>query len=173
MTESDVLLTIAEIAVAFAGFASLVSVLGKGTSSDDPRVSGTRMRGMIIFSLMAIAFSLIPYLLHRYGLERDTVWRLSSALFALGFVGVTVWVGGMVNRLRSLDLDGREIQPRMRTPPFLGGLAGTAILGVNAIVASPPFMPAVYLTGLGLLLLMSGFAFSVIVFSFLPQLDSE
>jgi hypothetical protein len=33
-------------------------------------------------------------------------------------------------------------------------------------------MPAIYLTGLGLLLLMSGFAFSVIVFSFLPGIDS-
>ena len=173
MTESDVLLTIAEIAVAFAGFASLVSVLGKGTSTDDPRVSGTRMRGMINFSLMAIAFSLVPYLLHRYGLDQGIVWRLSSALFALGFLGITVWVGRMVKRLRSLELDGRGVQTMIRTPPFLGGIAGTAILGVNAIVASPSLMPAVYLTGLGLLLLMSGFAFSVIVFSFLPQIDSE
>ena len=37
MPESDVLLTIAEVAVAFAGFASLVGVLGQRSSADDPR----------------------------------------------------------------------------------------------------------------------------------------
>ena len=34
MSESDVLLTIAEVAVAFAGFASLVGVLGQRSSAD-------------------------------------------------------------------------------------------------------------------------------------------
>ena len=45
MAESEVLFIIAEVAVAFAGFASLVGVLGQKVSRDDPRVLGTRMRG--------------------------------------------------------------------------------------------------------------------------------
>ncbi len=58
MSESDVLLTIAEVAVAFAGFASLVGVLGQRSSADDPRVIGLRMRGMLLSSLMVVAFSI-------------------------------------------------------------------------------------------------------------------
>ena len=84
MSESDVLLTFAEVAVAFAGFASLVGVLGQRKSADDPRVIGLRMRGMLLSSLMVVAFSIFPILLTRYGASPDLTWRTSSlALFAV------------------------------------------------------------------------------------------
>lgn len=171
MSESDVLLTIAEVAIAFAGFASLVSVLGRGSSVDDPRVSGIRMRGMIVFSLLTVAFSLFPLLLHRYGLAESTVWRLSSTVLSIGFLGTAFWVVAVVRRLNRLELAGRRISPLAGTPPFIGSILGTVLLASNAVVISPAVRPAVYLTGLGLLLFLAGFAFTVIVFSFLPRID--
>jgi len=58
--ENDLLLTIAEVAVAFVGFSSLVSLLGRRTSRDDPRLDAIRMRGLIESSLLVVAFSLTP-----------------------------------------------------------------------------------------------------------------
>ncbi len=111
MRDADLFLTIAEVAVAFAGFASLVGILGQRSSRDDPRVLGVRMRGMILFSLLAVAFSLVPFAFHR-------------------------WV---------------------------------VLLGSNAFRATP--VEAAYVTGLLLLLFLAGFAFTLILFSFLPSLD--
>ncbi len=173
LSESDVLLTVAEVAIAFAGFASLVGILGQRYSSDDPRVSGTRMRGMIVFSLIAVAFSLLPFVVRKYGFEEATVWKLSSGLFFLAFLGAGVWVARVVGRLRRLDLVGRRVNPLICTIPFLGAITGTVLLGLNTVVSSPRVAPAVYLTGLLLLLFMAGFAFSVMVSAFLPSFDEE
>jgi hypothetical protein len=172
LSESDVLLTVAEVAIAFAGFASLVGILGQRYSSDDPRVSGTRMRGMITFSLMAVGFSLLPFVVYEYGLEEATVWRLSSGLFFLGFLAAGVWVAKLVTRLRGHELVGRRISPLIGTVPFLGAIAGTVLLALNTLVISPRQTPAVYLTCLILLLCMAGFAFAMMVSSFLPNLPS-
>ncbi len=43
------------VAVAFAGFASLVSILGRRSSRDDPRINAVRMRSMILYSLLVVA----------------------------------------------------------------------------------------------------------------------
>ncbi len=123
MPESEVLLTIAEVAVAFAGFASLVGILGQGTSADDPRVIGVRMRGMLLSSLIVVAFSIFPILLARYGASLDVIWTASSL----------------------------------------------AVVGVNVFLPTP----AVYLTALALVLFQSGFAFCLIVFSFLPRVEAS
>ena len=78
MPESDVLLTIAEVAVAFAGFSSLVGILGQRSSLDDPRVLGVRMRAMLLSSLVVVAFSILPVALGRYAATSELVWRSSS-----------------------------------------------------------------------------------------------
>ncbi len=99
MQDSDLLLTIAEVAVAFAGFASLVSILGQRSSQDDLYVSSVRMRAMVLYSLLVVAFSLSPFVFNRYGLQDETVWRVSSALFAIAVVAVEVWLIRRVVRL--------------------------------------------------------------------------
>ena len=58
LQDSDLLLTFAEVAVAFAGFASLVSILGQRSSPDDLRATSVRMRAMILYSLLVVGFSL-------------------------------------------------------------------------------------------------------------------
>ena len=173
MAESDLLFTIAEVAVAFAGFASLVAILGRRSSKDDPRVLGARMRAMILFSLLAVAFSLLPPVLYRYGLDESATWRVASALFALAFAGVVAWRVSARSRLLRLDV------PRPKNAPLIGAVvlstiaAGVLVLVLNAFAIAPSVMAARYLTVLGLLLFLAGFAFSLIVFSFLPALDSE
>ena len=88
MENEDLLLTIAEVAVAFAGFASIVSVLGRRSSDTPEHINALRMRGMILSSLLAVAFSLLPFLLHGYGLTGGVLWRTSSAVLLLASTGL-------------------------------------------------------------------------------------
>jgi hypothetical protein len=166
MPESDVLLTIAEVAVAFAGFASLVGVLGQRSSADDPRVIGVRMRAMLLASLMVVGFSIFPILLAAYGADPDLTWMVSSLVLLVVTVGYYRW---FVRALQALgDVPASKFQRRL-VVPIIAGVMFTlgALLLANVFFASP----AVYLTALALLLFQSGFAFSLIVFSFLRGVD--
>jgi hypothetical protein len=167
VSESEVLLTIAEVAVAFAGFASLVGVLGQRSSADAPRVIGVRMRAMLLASLMVVGFSIIPILLDAYGASPDLTWLASSLVLLAVTAGYYWW---FVKALQSLSgipttrFQSVVVMPTLVTVMF--SLFG--VLLANVFFASP----AVYLTALALLLFQSGFAFSLIVFSFLRQVDA-
>ena len=76
MQHSDLLQTFAEIAVAFAGFASLISLLGHSSEFIDR----TRLVGMVRTSLLATAFALFPFVPIALGMHEATTWRLSAGL---------------------------------------------------------------------------------------------
>lgn len=81
MAESEILLTVAELAVAFAGFASLVGILGKPTTVDAARMNAARLQAMLESALVALAFALIPLLPHLFGSSETVAWRLAAAGF--------------------------------------------------------------------------------------------
>jgi hypothetical protein len=170
VSNSEVLLTIAEVAVAFAGFASLVGMLGQQSAVDDPRVLGVRMRAMLLSSLFVVMFSLFPLVLNAYGLHEGSVWIASSLILVLTAILYLRW---LVRSLRSLGVVGirpSRFQIRVVVPILFFSVAIVCILLlVNVFVASP----GIYLTGLSLLLIQSGFAFCLIVFSFLPRLEMD
>ena len=84
MEDADLLLTIAEIAVAFAGCSGLVTILGQRVARVQPQLVEHTLRGMILTSLLVVAFSLFPFLHFRLGASADVTWRLSAQLFSLG-----------------------------------------------------------------------------------------
>ena len=61
MFQGDFLLAVSEVAVAFAGFASIVTAIGKQAHSEDPRVNAGRLEIMIAVSLAAVLFSFLPF----------------------------------------------------------------------------------------------------------------
>ena len=81
MIESDILLTVAELAVAFGGFATLAGVLGRPRSADAAYMNATRLRGMLESALLALAFALIPFVPLLFGFSQDASWRLAAAVF--------------------------------------------------------------------------------------------
>jgi len=168
VSESDILLTIAEVAVAFAGFASLVGILGHRTSADDPRVIGLRMRGMLLSSLIVIAFSIFPILLDLYGASSDFTWIASSLVLLAASGSYYVWFVSALQALARAEIPTSRFQ-RLVVIPTLMVVAGTlaAFLIANLFLATP----AVYMTALALLLFQSGFAFCLIVFSYLPRVE--
>jgi hypothetical protein len=62
MEGAELLPTLAEIAVAFAGFASLVSILGGRSSGDQLVANLVRLRGMLQSAILVLAFSFAPFL---------------------------------------------------------------------------------------------------------------
>ena len=81
MTESDILLTVAELAVAFGGFATLAGVLGKPRSIDAAYMNASRLRGMLESALLALIFALFPFVPLLFGVDPNASWRIAAAFF--------------------------------------------------------------------------------------------
>jgi hypothetical protein len=79
---NETLLTIAEVAVGFAGFASIVTVLGRRRYPQSLQDS-LRLRIMLVYSVMVVFLCIIPEILNGYGLPVGTVWRASCGMLAL------------------------------------------------------------------------------------------
>ena len=78
MDETDILLTIAEIGVALAGFASLAAILGRRDKDTDPLVNAIRLRGLLDAGLSAMLLALIGVLMLQVGGSEPWVWRVAA-----------------------------------------------------------------------------------------------
>ncbi len=93
MNDSDALLTIAEIAATFAGFAALVSVLGRRARSGRAVHDLLRLRLVIATSLIVVVAALVPSALARFELAIEDVWRLAALVFlALVYAEIVAFV---------------------------------------------------------------------------------
>lgn len=156
MTGADPLLTIAEVAVAFAGFASVVTVFRR---REDGRWSGAdaqRFQLMIGGSLSVVFFALLPFAFDFFGARPTTIWTASSALLAV-YMSATLafyaWRG-----FRILGAEG--LSPRVYWPTVIGAAAATALQLLN--VAGLGFAHEIgpYYLGLLYLLIVAGVSFS-------------
>lgn len=83
MERSDLLLATAQIGMALAGFAGLVTLLGRPDPREDRRLNEIRFRSMVELSLLLAAFCLLPFVPAELGFSEAVSWRLSSAVYAL------------------------------------------------------------------------------------------
>jgi O-antigen/teichoic acid export membrane protein len=84
MPNTDTLLSLAEICAAFAGFAALVSVLGRRSDQLAEAVHDLlRLRLVISSSVAGVAAALIPVGLAGYGIEPEVAWRLAAVGFLI------------------------------------------------------------------------------------------
>ena len=98
LQNTDTLLSLAEIAAAFAGFAALVSVIRPGSSDPGEALHDLlRLRLVIASSVAGVAAALVPVGLAGYGIDPDLNWRLSSALFLVFGYGI---IGALVRGYR-------------------------------------------------------------------------
>lgn len=81
MEHRDTLLTIAELAVALAGFASLVTAIG-GRRNDTLRiVASLRLRAMLEVAFRNAGFAVLPLPFLQLAPSDPMVWRISSGLY--------------------------------------------------------------------------------------------
>ncbi|MBT8079999.1 MAG: hypothetical protein KJO31_15580 [Gammaproteobacteria bacterium] len=80
MEETEILLTVAEIGVALAGFASLAAILGRRHKHTDPLVNAIRLRGLLDAGLSTMLLALIGVLMLEIGASDDWVWQAAAAV---------------------------------------------------------------------------------------------
>jgi len=126
--QSELLLTLAQIGMAFAGFAGLVSLLGRPDPRASTRLNEIRFRSMVELALTLAAFALLPFVPAEFGLPAAVSWRLSSSGYAVAsaaFLGSSV-----VRNRRSM---GRVLIAGRVTASLMLACAGLALaLCLNA-----------------------------------------
>lgn len=123
MEGADVLLTIAEVAVAFAGFASVVVLFQHRDPESWPVSLVVRLRTMIEGSLVTLFSALLPFVLHHLGLDGAQLWMLASLALAFGYAGF----GTLVWRRSRSALGAGQLSP--------GFSAGVAVVSASLLAA--------------------------------------
>jgi hypothetical protein len=93
MKGMEFLFVVAEVSVVYVGFATLIVVVVQQFSGARAEIEVIRLQSMMLLSLLAVAFSLFPYLLFSLDVSARTVWRISS--FALG----SLWLAYNLHRI--------------------------------------------------------------------------
>ena len=153
---ADTLFIIAEIAAAFAGFASLVAAIANRNSRtrEEEDLNFSTLKNVLVISLLTLAFALAPVVLEKQGVGFTESWRVSAAAFALIF---GLYLSSSVFR---------EIVPAYRSadrniPPTLLANAGLAygVVLLMILCAFGIVAPIRYLLGLVAMLYFSGAGF--------------
>jgi len=134
--DTEFFLTIAELAVALAGFGSLASLIGRRSGAESAAVDAGRLRGMLERSLSIMILSVFPISLTHFELPSGIVWGVSGLLFAVT-ARLLFWLP--LRRLRQLP----EYRPSFayRATGYVG-LAITLGLLASGLVGALPLIPA-------------------------------
>ena len=172
LPELESLFTFAEIAIALAGFASLVGVVGTRRGGDHPVLDANRLRNMVDTSLMVVIFALLPVVPHEFGASDATVWRLCSALYLLAVIAFM-----LVAKRRQERLAAKKIRISIWFARLLWvlGITITGTLAAGVIVAPSGRGGAIYSTALLLSLVVSCTIFTLVLASILMpiQIDDQ
>lgn len=157
LENTDTLLSMAEIAAAFAGFAALVSVLSKRGSARPAEAMHDllRLRLVISSAVTGVAAALIPVGLAGYGLDEALVWRLAALLFLVLDNGV------IVSFVRAYRPVHGHFPPDQLAVSLVSAieLLEQVSLVIVALGLSPGNGPALYVTALIANICQAGFIF--------------
>ena len=148
MIVEDLLISTAEISVAFTGFAGVVGAFW--ARSDRSEAASYRLRQMILTSLSTLAMALAPLSMLALGLHPAVAWRTASGAYAAATLIFTT---------RSI-VEGRAFFPTSGWFTLMAGV-GSLIAVAAAIVNAAGFIPedrlgGVYLACVWWLLALSG-----------------
>lgn len=157
MQPEDALVTLGEVAAAFAGFSGVVAALGVTSLDALPAVLRFRFANLLVVSVGAALFAFVPVVLEQFHVGSGAVWSSSSLLLA-GFAGSL-----LVARLRA----GLRLGPLSEGPLnlwmvvcWLGGLSAVFLLQIANVIEWPwSRTGAPYVAGIFGLLLLSGLQF--------------
>jgi hypothetical protein len=153
--QSDILQTLAEIAVAFAGFSGVVAVFGRSDPANWSFADRMRFRTLIRSSLFAAFFCALPFCLFALHLSEEAVWRTASTFFAVYLIYAVFLIWRSMSAATPAEV--AEISRPALTFLILMNLVGLALNLYNAAALGElgPFLLAVLL-----LLSESGFLFA-------------
>jgi hypothetical protein len=77
---SEILLTLAEVAVVLVGFAGIASVFARSLERAPQTLVALRLRGMVDTGLVACFAAVLPLVTASYPISESASWRLSSVV---------------------------------------------------------------------------------------------
>jgi len=157
MEGAELLPTLAEIAVAFAGFASLVSILGGRSSGERLVANLVRLRGMLQSAILVLAFSLAPFVPAKFGISEEVCWRAVGAVFALAMLAPIPF---QYPRILSSPVNSR-VAASIGLMQLVAGLT----LAISVAILSPTAVVGAYHFSLFVGLAMSSILFMRVVTS--------
>lgn len=145
MEAAEVLLTIAEVSVAFAGFTGIVAVIGRRAAGEWRTADLLRFWQMIEVSLLGLIFALVPFLFYYAGLSPASTWAASSGMLALAS-GIQM-IRAAIRTLKAFGTD-RSLSIVFSTLYVLIGIVVMLILIGNALGIVYQRTVAPYLVGM-------------------------
>lgn len=165
---SEVLLTLAEISVAFAGFSSIVATFQKRSGDDGASFDHFRFWIMLEFSLASLLFSLLPFALYFAGLSGPAVWSSAGATMVAFIVAHGFGFVFLRRRARAV-LDSSITRPFLIASQLIyGSVVISQLLNISNIGLHRGFGP--YLFGLLMLMLAAAANFARLVWVGNPPL---
>jgi len=162
MQDTDLFLSLAEIAGVFVGFGALISVRS-GSPGDAHEVA--YIRPVVTLAICVVVAALAPVIISRYGITGHELWMASSLVALVIFLGL--WI---VNYRTPEMHEERAAAARAEIMP---GVAANMLLVVPLVIALvlvvlglfPDQEPALYLTAVGLILFLDALNLLFLVFS--------
>src|SRR5210317_1744113 len=161
MVDSDLLYTIAQVGVTYAGFSTLVTVVAYRR---DMKALPARIYYMLLLSVIVVTCAFLPSILLAYDLSETTAWRVSSGLF--GTAWCAYWINAIVilkTRFRvweSLALLNKVNTVLVHPTAFI-------LLFVEMAGFWGESVEAVYVTAMFIMLYMSAYLFLQIIIDLL------
>ncbi len=163
MQNADLLQTIAEVAVAFVGFASLAGIVGIRPIEEPSELQSGRLRGMVQAGLMVIAFCFVPFVFDRFGVPESWVWRFSSTGLAVAGIGLARFGLKLSRLVPAAEIE--TVRHRSRAVAITT-VAAVVLLSAAAAGLLHERVAAAYLAGLLAFLFLAGFLFAGVVSSY-------
>jgi len=162
MQDTELLLSLAEIAGVFVGFAALISVRSGGAS--DPH-EVVYMRAVVWMGLMTVVAALTPVTLGRYALAEHQVWALSSVLVLAGYFGMVAFSVRMPEIKEDEVRATRTFRVVENAFSLLWALVTILALGAIVLGLAPELEAALYSTVVVLILLGSAASLLELVYT--------
>ncbi len=158
--ETEVLFSLAQVAVALAGFSAIVVLFGRGESGRWRRAQADRFHGMVVHAMVAVLFCLLPLLIGVFTADRTIIWNLSSALLGVEIVG----------HVSAVLFMSSTVGARVRSFIAIGYLFGAVqFMNVAGIEFDHEFRA--YLAGVVWHVIMSGLLFLMLIW--VPDADVD
>ncbi len=167
MQDTELFLSLAEIAGVFIGFGALIAVRSGGAPGTSEVVSS--LRWVMSSAIWVVIVALVPILISRYGVTGHELWLTCSPL-GLVLFGIMIVVNGwapesLEDRATTLASTSRtEILLVMGSTFWLPTVALLIAMVLVLLGLLPDKEEALYLTAVGLGLFMSALHLFVMVF---------
>ena len=150
MPSHDILVLVAELAVAVAGFSGVVVALERRSVADWSRGEQRHLRILLQVSALAIIFSLFPLILRR-GIDVPAFWSIALSVYGIAHVAdVSTFLF-------------RPVPGESQIPPTIGFALALFSIGVGAF-GSATFAEVTYLCVLVWHLSIAGMGFAFLIF---------